>query len=79
MTSFSIASIAFSNSAGVCDFHGSDSTIVSAINCRQRIQEPLLTLRKSWINLICSFTVNGFFAKLARKLLISEFYSYLTS
>lgn len=57
MTSFSIASSALSNSASPCDFHGSTARILPSINAK-----------KSRISLICSLTVNGFLAKLVRKL-----------
>lgn len=45
MTNFSIASSALSNSADVCDFHGSTSCILSEMNCCQ-IPSPLRAYSK---------------------------------
>jgi hypothetical protein len=57
MTNFSIASIEFANLDSSIDLHGSVFFIFSEMNSR-----------KSWINLICSFTVNGRLAKDTKKL-----------
>ena len=78
ITSFSMPSIALSNSASDAFFHTSHSRMRSEMNCDQRKSCALrgrelvrdLTFRKSLMSLTWSFTVNVRFAKLLRNLLV---------
>lgn len=77
MTNFSIPSFALPNSCSDMSLHTSHSLIFTKINwsavntTAESIQSQMLALtsRKSWIILICSFTVHGLRSNACRKLM----------